>query len=196
MRTRTIALVTATLLVLVVGLTVVLWRGLSAQNVVAMDNLQLHASRGVFLHDGTPFTGTARLVSPAGDELEVAAFQAGKRHGTRRQYYSNGRVSQESQYVDGRLDGLARTWFETGVLRSEATWEQGMTHGVQRQWYASGALFKEMHLVHGREEGLQRAWRENGAIYNNYEAHDGRIYGLRRSKLCFELDEEEVVGDP
>ena len=78
-------------------------------------------------------------------------------------------------------------------LRDDGPARDPEPHGVQRQWYQSGALFKEIHLEHGKEKGLQRAWRENGDIYNNYEAKDGRIYGLRRSKLCFELKEEEIV---
>ncbi len=196
MRTRTIGLAGAVLVVAAAFATKLAGVVVAPPQVVAFERVELHARRGVFLVDGTPFTGVAVREVPGGGLAEEASFYEGKRDGARRQYYPNGQLSQESLYVHGRLEGLSRTWFATGVQRSEAMWVDGVTHGVQRQWYASGELFKEMHLVDGREEGMQRAWRENGAVYNNYEARGGRIYGLRRSKLCFDLDEEEVVGDP
>lgn len=156
-------------------------------------NLELDRERGVFYDQGEPFSGYAITKNSAGTVVEKAGFFDGKRHGKRSKFYSDKKKSEESHYLHGKKDGVSKTWWKNGQLRSQSNFVNGVPHGVQRQWYQSGALFKEIHLDNGKEKGLQRAWRENGDIYNNYEAKDGRIYGLRRSKLCFELKEEEIV---
>lgn len=151
--------------------------------------LDRHAGR--FMRGEHPFSGIAERRLD-GVRVESAGFQDGRRHGWRRHFFADGRVRSETYYRDGRRHGPNRSFWPDGTPRTEGHFDDDAPHGTQRQWYASGALFKEMQLDHGVERGMQRAWRENGTLYNNYEARDGRIYGLRRSKLCFELNDEEV----
>ena len=156
-------------------------------------SLSLNREEGLFYDEKHPYSGHATQKNSRDVTVEHASFLEGKRHGFRKKYYGDGAVSEEAHYVRGKKDGRSRTWWPNGQLRSESNFKQGVPDGMQRQWYQSGARFKEINLDMGKEKGLQRAWRENGAIYNNYEAKDGRIFGLRRSKLCFELKEEDVV---
>lgn len=165
----------------------------SVETAVDFDEVRLDRQAGQFLVDDAPFTGRATRWLAEGIPAEEAWFQGGRRHGWRRHYHPNGQIADETFYVRGRREGPTRSWWSNGRLRTDGQLRNDRPHGVQRQWYASGALFKETHLVEGVEVGMQRAWRSNGKIYNNYEARDGRIYGLRRSKMCFELTEEDIT---
>jgi len=160
---------------------------------VPLETLRMERDGGLYFDGEVAFSGYA-VTEVEGQLVERVAFSAGRRHGDREQWYPDGTLSALTPYTHGRRDGVVQTWWRNGNLRTESRYVEGVAHGIQRQWYEDGALFKEMNLNMNLEEGLQRAWRPNGAIYNNYEARDGRIYGLRRSKLCFQLTEEEVVS--
>ncbi len=154
--------------------------------------LTLRANEGLFYYENEPFTGKALTYGINGRILVSESFAKGKRHGLLKKWYPDGTQSFQAQYKEGRLHGSGNSWWPNGQLRSASHYVEGIADGTQTQWYQSGAIFKEINLVQGKEQGLQRAWRENGKIYNNYEAKNGRTFGLRRSKLCFELKEEEV----
>lgn len=154
--------------------------------------LTLRANEGLFYYKESPFTGTALSFMSDGSLVESEGFINGKRNGLLKKWYADGTQSYQATYKNGKLHGTGNTWWPNGQMRTASNYVEGVTHGRQLQWYKSGVLFKEINLVQGKEQGLQKAWRENGKIYNNYEAKNGRIFGLRRSKLCFELSEEEV----
>lgn len=153
--------------------------------------LTLRPDEGLFYYRDIPFSGKAITYGISGI-TESEGFKNGKRHGLLRKWYADGTQSYQAQYRNGRLHGAGNSWWPNGQMRSASNYVNGIAHGKQIQWYKSGAIFKEINLVQGKEQGLQKAWRENGKIYNNYEAKNGRIFGLKRSKLCFELKEEEV----
>lgn len=154
--------------------------------------LTLRANEGLFYYMESPFSGTALSILADGTLVESETFVKGKRNGELKKWYADGSQSYRADYKNGKLHGTGNTWWPSGQMRTASIYVEGITHGKQLQWYKSGAIFKEINLVQGKEQGLQKAWRENGKIYNNYEAKNGRIFGLRRSKLCFELSEEEV----
>jgi hypothetical protein len=178
---------TVTVLLLTVGA-----RSMREPQTVPASSLERRASDGWVALQGRLFTGTATKAHADGLPSEQVSYVAGRKTGVVRRWHANGQLSYEAHYVADRRDGLARTWWSDGTLRSESRYVGGVAEGVQRQWYRSGALFKEVQLVNGQESGMQRAWRENGKLYANYEARNGRTYGLRRTKLCFQLSEEDI----
>lgn len=160
--------------------------------VIEEDDLKLIPEKGLMYYHDQPFSGKAIRYADYGVIVSESNYLNGKKHGVLRKYFENGALSFESQYIDGKQDGTATSWWRNGEVRSVSKFEKGVAHGEQWQWYKSGAKFKRTNLVYGKEEGLQQSWRENGKIYNNYEAKNGRVFGLKRSKLCYELDEEEI----
>lgn len=160
--------------------------------VIHKSELELKANLGLMYHNDQPFTGISVLYYSENIEAETIVYVDGKRHGSYKKWFPDGRLSFESNYVNGLQDGTAKTWWKNGNLRSEANYTKGIVNGIQKQWYKSGNRFKEMTIVNGKEEGLQKAWRENGKIYNNYEAKNGRFFGLKRASLCYQLEDEIV----
>ena len=160
--------------------------------IVEEDDLKLIPEKGLMYYHDQPFSGKAIRYDDHRALVSEATYVKGKKHGVLRKYFEKGVLSFESQYIDGKQDGTATSWWKNGEVRSVSKFEKGIPHGEQWQWYKSGAKFKRTNLVYGKEEGIQQSWRENGKIYNNYEAKNGRVFGLKRSKLCYELDKEEI----
>lgn len=159
---------------------------------VLSDSLSLNKQNGRVYYQGTVFNGTSVSYYSNGILASSIDYLEGKKHGFYRKWFSNSDLSYEASYEGGKLQGSSRTWWVNGNFRSVSNFFEGVPHGEQVQYYKSGVLFKRLQLDMGKESGLQQSWRENGKLFNNYEARDGRIYGLKRSKLCFELEDEEV----
>ena len=119
----------------------------------------------------------------------------GKRQNKTEKWYSNGKLMEVSSYHNGKLNGEKKVWVFNNeqILISQLNYKLGKAHGEQRKWYPSGEIYKIMNFDNGIESGIQKAFRKNGALYANYEARDGRIYGLKKSKLCYSLEDEEIL---
>lgn len=164
----------------------------SSTIVVSKEDLTLRSELGMVFYDNEPYTGLSTISYSNGNLAEQTTYLKGKKNGLNQKWYSDGTLSFESHYKNNRLHGFVKSWWKNGNIRSESNYVNGNSDGLQKQWYVSGAIFKEFNIVNGKEEGLQKAWRENGKIYINYEAKNGRIFGLKRSKLCYELTEEDI----
>ena len=127
-------------------------------------------------------------------KLKMSVYQ-GKRQNKTEKWYSNGKLMEVSSYHNGKLNGEKKVWVFTNehILISQLNYKLGKAHGEQRKWYPSGEIYKIMNFDDGIESGIQKAFRKNGALYANYEARDGRIYGLKKSKLCYSLEDEEIL---
>jgi hypothetical protein len=63
--------------------------------------------------------------------------------GTIRNFYPDGRLAWETQWVDGKLHGVTRGWYENRKLREETTWVNGKMHGPARWYDEEGRLRRE-----------------------------------------------------
>lgn len=149
-------------------------------------------SQGLAYFKGELFTGYAVQFNSQKLFTSKEGYVNGIKSGESLKWFDNGQLSYQCYYQNGQLHGTATSWWSNGQKRSENYMVDGLGQGYQTQWYRSGALFKRIHLLNGNEDGIQQSWRENGKLYNNYEAKNGRIFGLKRSKLCFQLDSQDV----
>ena len=126
---------------------------------------------------------------------EKTGFKDGRKENESIHYYPDGHYKRYSNYHKGKLHGEKKSWSSASphILIAHYNYYLGKAHGVQKQWYVTGELYKSINLNMGKEEGMQRAYRKNGVLYANYEAKNGRIFGLKKSKLCFNLEDEEVI---
>lgn len=128
-------------------------------------------------------------------KLKMSIYQ-GKRHNKTEKWFPNGELMEVSYYDNGKLNGEKKVWAQNSehTLISQFNFRSGKAHGEQRNWYPSGELYKITNYDDGIESGIQKAYRKNGALYANYEARNGRIYGLKKSKLCYGLEDEQIIG--
>ena len=128
-------------------------------------------------------------------KLKMSISQ-GKRHNKTEKWFPNGELMEVSNYDNGKLNGEKKVWAQNSehTLISQFYFRSGKAHGEQVKWYSSGEIYKIMNYEEGIESGIQKAYRKNGALYANYEARNGRIYGLKKSKLCYGLEDEQIIG--
>jgi len=63
--------------------------------------------------------------------------------GTVQNFYPNGRLAWETQWVEGKLHGVTRGYYENRKLMEETTWVNGKLHGPARWYDEQGNLRRE-----------------------------------------------------
>ena len=71
--------------------------------------------------------------------------------GTMQNFYQNGRLAWETQWVDGKLHGITRGYDENRKLREETTWVNGKLHGLARWYDEKGKLRRETMYEDGKD---------------------------------------------
>ena len=109
-------------------------------------------------------------------------------------YYSNGKKSSETKYIDGKKSGLQSVWHENGQKLSETNYIDGEQNGLKTLWlenghkleeiiYKNGKKIKEIsydddgqknmetNYIDGKENGLSTIFDKNGKVIRrvNYE---------------------------
>lgn len=81
---------------------------------------------------------------------EIGRYQLGDGTGTRRDWYDNGKVFYETDYVDDVMHGEHQTYFPSGARQSHGTWKNGQKHGLWRRYAEDGTVTKEEHYRDGQ----------------------------------------------
>ena len=133
------------------------------------------------LPDAEGVAATARGYSRDGELLdETQHNEKGKMHGLQKKYYPNGRLMQESRFVNGVAEGMLRTYYPSGKLESERMYVNNTREGLQRGYYESGKLSIEGYMKGGKQEGILKVYRENGQIFAEIPHENDMKHGEER----------------
>lgn len=89
----------------------------------------------------------------------------GKVHGWSRLYNpNNGKLAEETQYVNGSPEGQCRKFSDTGVLLMECQYRNGLLDGPVKTYYPSTALKEEGQYGKGQKVGLWKTYNEDGDV--------------------------------
>ena len=89
----------------------------------------------------------------------------GKVHGWSRLYNpNNGKLAEETQYVNGQPEGQCRKYSDTGVLLMECQYHNGLLDGPAKTYYPSTALKEEGQYKKGQKVGTWKAYNEDGDV--------------------------------
>lgn len=143
------------------------------------------------------FSGFAIRKYLNGQLQEKFGILDGKKQNYAREWFSNGQLKSISFFQQGSLHGEKKIWsLDSGyVLIAHYNYSEGKADGLQHKWYNTGELYQELNIENGIEKGRQKAYRKNGDLYANYEAINGRFFGLMRSKLCVQLENQNIKVD-
>lgn len=155
-------------------------------------DVQLKSSKGVWLNNGSPFTGTLLSQTPAGDTLSISSFVNGREHGEWKTFYSRSKPRAIRYYSHGKKTGELMAWHENGQLSVKASFVDGEYDGLLQEWDAEGHLLKESTYDKGYEAGRQRAWYPNGKVRSNYTVIEGKRYGLLGTKNCINVSDSII----
>ena len=107
-------------------------------------------------------------------------------------YYENGKLREETPYIDGRKDGVQKLYDENGNLRTEAPYKYGKNEGVRKTYSENEKLLWETPFRDGRVDGIEKWYYENGELFeeipfkNDKRQGTGRVYSIS-GKLKMEI---------
>lgn len=102
------------------------------------------------------------------------------RHGYYKEWYENGNLKIEANFVAGKLHGVYIDKFESGNLRLRQQYEHGVLHGEtigyhDTKWESRSVL---TFYNKGNRYGTVTAWWENGEIRLVERYKDGLRHGI------------------
>lgn len=71
------------------------------------------------------------------DNFNLNKYKNDEKHGLWREYYKNGQLKSEANYVEGEKEGMYREWLENGTKSVEGIYENGKANGLMI-WYHEG----------------------------------------------------------
>ena len=101
----------------------------------------------------------------SGQLLLLEDNKGGKVHGWSKLYNpNNGKLAEETQFVDGQPEGVCRKYSDTGVLQMECQYHQGHLNGPCKTYFPNTALKEEGQYVNGRKSGEWKTYNEDGDL--------------------------------
>lgn len=101
----------------------------------------------------------------SGQLLLLEDNKGGKVHGWSKLYNpNNGKLAEETQFVDGQPEGVCRKYSDTGVLQMECQYRQGQLNGPCKTYFPNTALKEEGQYVNGRKSGEWKTYNEDGDL--------------------------------
>jgi len=83
------------------------------------------------------------------------------------QYYPNGIMAAESNFVNGYQEGIQRIWFQNGQLMAETNYSNNIPHGKCIEWYEDGTLSFEAEYDMGTKI-RSKTYSEQGKIVKEF----------------------------
>jgi hypothetical protein len=83
--------------------------------------------------------------------------------GTIQNFYPNGRLAWETQWVGGKLHGVTRGYYENRKLKEETVWVNGKLHGPAKWYDEQGKLRRETMYEDGKDPADPAENREKDA---------------------------------
>jgi antitoxin component YwqK of YwqJK toxin-antitoxin module len=81
-----------------------------------------------------------------------------------KQYYPEGALSMQGDYLNNKRTGTWKSWFEDGTLWSEGSFENGKREGPGIVYHPNGQKHIEGAYADGKRTGVWRSWDENGEL--------------------------------
>jgi len=101
----------------------------------------------------------------SGQLLMVEDNKDGKVDGWSRLFNpNNGKLAEETQFVNGKPQGQCKKYSDTGVLIMEGQYRNGLLDGPAKTYYNSGALKEEGQYTKGEKTGLWKTYNEDGDV--------------------------------
>ena len=101
----------------------------------------------------SPIDGSVRIREP---------YQNGKLQGMVRKYYSDGRVSEELEWVEGQKQGLWKQYYESGALRLTAYYQDDLLNGIYEVNFRNGKPEIRGEMLDGRSHGTWKYFDDQG----------------------------------
>jgi antitoxin component YwqK of YwqJK toxin-antitoxin module len=114
----------------------------------------------------------------SGQASRQGRYLNGRIHGLWQTFDAEGRVREETSYLDGELTGPRRIYHDSGKPLLEGAWKKGRPDGLHVWRAADGGELDRFSIDGG--DGVYRAWHPNGVKAEDKTLADGEEVGLVR----------------
>ena len=81
------------------------------------------------------------------------------------EYYQEGILWRESNYINGHLEGVVKTYYPDGKIKMESPFDIGHPEGVEKTYFPDGKVSEETTYKHGKKaEGSVKKFDEKGNL--------------------------------
>ena len=146
---------------------------------------------------------------PNGHVARLELFSSGVKNGEYKEFFNNGNIKINGQYINGDKSGLWVEYFREGGTMRMFYAKENRKDGSISEWYKNGE--KKLHgkYFQGRKQGLWTAWYPNGVkesvitynqgdqegvfsyFYDNGNKKSEGIvsYNGKKEQRCWDIDE-------
>lgn len=100
------------------------------------------------------------------EDGQLCSYKSKPYTGQACEYYANGALRSEVNYVDGMQEEVSRDYYPNGSKMSERTFATNGLHGLSKEWYETGARKSEANYECGIELNYTE-WDEKGIEIKN-----------------------------
>lgn len=97
--------------------------------------------------------------------MSVENYSKGKLNGVRKVYFPDGKIAEETGYVNGIKNGIYKKYTEKGILLEDSNYKDGSFHGPAVYRDAQGNVAVKGQFTKGLKTGIWQYF-ENGKLVN------------------------------
>ncbi len=117
---------------------------------------------GIAYFKDKPFTG---LLVDGKTNKRLGEFRNGYKNGVFTEYYSNGKLKSEVDYLHGKLNGKYISYNEKGNKEYEANYELGLEDGQEIYYHSNGKIKATFNYKRGKIiDGIYSIYKDDGSI--------------------------------
>ena len=124
---------------------------------------------------------------------EGITTKEGKRNGPWKEYWPNGMLRSEGQYVDDAREGRWVFYRESGEKEQQGEYMSDAIHGAWTWWYPGGSIHREEAYRRGEPVGLFVEYDTTGAALVSGAYEQGLRHGSWRMQVNDHLEEGHYV---
>jgi antitoxin component YwqK of YwqJK toxin-antitoxin module len=102
-------------------------------------------------------------------------------NGTHKEFYANGKIEIEEQYLNGIKEGVCKMWYPSGQVLRIDTFVNGKLSGISRSWHLNGALQSSGFYINGKLEGKKEDFFPSGQISSIIYSKNNKFYNIYRT---------------
>ena len=118
-------------------------------------------------------TRPARKYFGNGKLKEESYYLDDKSQAVTKWYYMDGNISAEYQYKDGKIHGLQKTYYLNNKKKSENYWAEDVQNGGYKKFYENGTLKEDGEFVKGKKSGVWKSYHEDGTLASKKKYKNG-----------------------
>ncbi len=131
-----------------------------------------------------------------GTLTSTEVYNKGAKHGIEKQYYPNGQVSEEIDWVNNAKHGIWNQYFDDGTLKLKTSYSYNQLNGPYTLYWPNGNLMIMGHHLDNKRHGTWTFFTDEGKkefeIIYKYGKAENEDEILEKYKEFFKMVEENI----